>query len=327
MKKLLTVSLFAVMAVSAAHAQIASTEYVGKQINAFNTDTGAPLDAKVGDIQFKKGVAVGKTNVTAAIDAVADVVAGLSSGDGSVASQIAVAKGQLEEYAQGQASAAQQAAEKTASDNLALHAQTASETYETKIDAGNKLTEAKNYTDAAAKAGTDGKLGSGFVKTYVDDKVGDLGDNATVVAYVGEQVKNINDTMEGQGGDIQQLDADLDAEIARAEAAEEAIVKIEDGKVTGGLISEMDLTQTGGQYVKYVEQEDGKVTAEGASFAEALSDAETNAPQAKVVKAYTDTAIKNLTALDKVPQECKGDGVRCALIAVGGDLQWEVVEY
>ncbi|MFQ6702653.1 MAG: hypothetical protein ACLRFO_00415 [Alphaproteobacteria bacterium] len=73
MKKILTVSLFAIMAVSAANAEIASTTYV--------TD-------RTGDTAFSGSVA-GSADLTAAVNALAtkvDTVAG--NGEGSVAEQI-----------------------------------------------------------------------------------------------------------------------------------------------------------------------------------------------------------------------------------------------
>ena len=71
MKKILTVSLFAIMAVSAANAEIASTQYV--------TD-------RTGAVSFADGNAKGKTNLTDAIVAVDNYVLGLS---GEVEDQIA----------------------------------------------------------------------------------------------------------------------------------------------------------------------------------------------------------------------------------------------
>ena len=110
MKKLLTVSLVAVMAVSAAHAKIASTDYVD--------NTVSPVATKVGSAEFTKGAAAGKTDVTVAIEAVAEAVAGLSGGENSVASQIAAAKEELQDYADGKVKDLADGAVKTNADAI-----------------------------------------------------------------------------------------------------------------------------------------------------------------------------------------------------------------
>lgn len=72
MKKLFTVSVLAIMAVSTANAEIASTQYVGN---------------RTGDLQFT-GKAQGETNLTAAVNAIANAV-----GDTDVGAQIEQAIG------------------------------------------------------------------------------------------------------------------------------------------------------------------------------------------------------------------------------------------
>lgn len=80
MKKILTASLVAMMAVTAANADIASTKYVSDQ-------TGSTVAFKAGD--FGTGIAKDATNLKAAVTAISDAVAGLSgNGTGSVGDQI-----------------------------------------------------------------------------------------------------------------------------------------------------------------------------------------------------------------------------------------------
>lgn len=80
MKKILTASLVAMMAVTAANAEIASTTYVSDQ-------TGSTVAFKAGD--FGTGIAKDATNLKAAVTAISDAVAGLSGdGTGSVSDQI-----------------------------------------------------------------------------------------------------------------------------------------------------------------------------------------------------------------------------------------------
>ena len=89
MKKILTVSLFAMMAVSAANADIASTAYVEGQTGTLtNLTTTAKgnlvvaineVDANIGTVSFTaEGATQGKTNLTEAIAAVDAQVQGLS---------------------------------------------------------------------------------------------------------------------------------------------------------------------------------------------------------------------------------------------------------
>ena len=326
MKKLLTVSLVAVMAVSAAHAKIASVEYV-EGADVLGLTTGQTV---AGELQAA---------VVPAIKALQGQVADLNGADGAVAGALKDAKDYADEKVNDLVTKGQVYTNTTAIASMNLKSQGKAGKFVSGVSqsAGNvseTLTEfAPEVTQngviaptaAAVYSAVDGAKTA--ANTYTDNKVGDLGTKATVVAFVQGEVEKLGQTTNEQGGVIEQLGIDLNAEIDRAVAAEEAIVKIEDGKVTGGLISGMDLTKTGGQYVKYVEQADGKVTAEGADFAVALTDDETNAPQAKVVKSYTDNAIKELTDSDTMPDTCKAAGVRCALIAVGGKLEWEPVEY
>jgi len=73
MKKLFTVSLVAIMAVSAAHADIASTGYVDNAIS--------PINTKVGSVSFTAGTAAeGLTDLTSAVNAVAGAVKDVAGG-------------------------------------------------------------------------------------------------------------------------------------------------------------------------------------------------------------------------------------------------------
>ena len=63
MKKILTVSLVAIMAVSAARADIASTEYVGKAVGASETTVKSYVDQKTADIATNTEVSAIKTTI------------------------------------------------------------------------------------------------------------------------------------------------------------------------------------------------------------------------------------------------------------------------
>lgn len=86
MKKILTASLVAMMAVTAANADIASTTYVNTYVN---TQAGIPEDQATFSATDFTGAAAGKTNIKDAVNAIAGAVAGLSGdGTGSVSDQI-----------------------------------------------------------------------------------------------------------------------------------------------------------------------------------------------------------------------------------------------
>ena len=65
MKKILTVSLVAIMAVGAAHAQIASTDWTIEQLGATETSLQGKIDEKVATSTYEAG----KTELQNAIDA------------------------------------------------------------------------------------------------------------------------------------------------------------------------------------------------------------------------------------------------------------------
>lgn len=353
MKKILTVSLFAVMAVSAAHAKIASVEYV-EGASVLGLTEGQTVQTEL------------KNAVVPAVKALQTKVDQISEGTGLTLGADAVNTGNIVDGAVAlvdlnkdvkDSIADAKKAGTDASTALTAHMETAESTYETKQDASGKLTAAKDYTDLAAKADANGDLGSGFVKKYVDEKIGVLQGNTGL--------GGIQTTLGQQQQEITGLGEALEAEADRAQAAEqanaEAIAGLADGAVkdnadaiaainddtTGILaqakadaaakIADLDVTKTtadNGKYFSAYEEVDGKISMEQKAFETAIVADEKNAPTTGAVhtavegaKTYTDTAITNLTASESMPAECKAEGARCALIAVGGALQWEPVEY
>ena len=81
MKKILTASLVAIMAVTAANADIASTKYV-------NTQTGLPENQKTFAANDFAGVASGKTNLKDAVNAIAQELNANLGENGTVTEQI-----------------------------------------------------------------------------------------------------------------------------------------------------------------------------------------------------------------------------------------------
>ena len=340
MKKILTVSLFAVMAVSAAHAKIASVEYVDPKFQAINTTIGTwGTDQQ----------AIGTDVADAVVNLNNNISAMTGTGEGSVAYQVkqeetramaaeAQALADAKAYADGLASnydaagsaagaltEAQTYADQAEADAIASAKQytdSLATNYDAAGSADDALIAAKAYTDAAAAA-TDGTLSSGFVKDYVDEKIGVLqGNTGGIQTELGQQQEEID----GLG-----------------QALEATATYDEDGNLTGGYVKDnadaiaaMDLTSQGaaGKFVSGVSQLNGQVSESLTDFAPEVVEDGKIAPTAGAVytavegaKTYTDTAISNLTDSETMPAECKAQGARCALIAVGGELQWEPVEY
>ena len=195
MKKILTVSLFAMMAVSAANADIASTKFV--------TD-------RTGDTQFEGSVAQA-TDLTAAVNALAgkvDTVAG--TGQGSVSDQIDSA---LEDYTN---TAGMNSAIDAAKQAAITAAATAAEQYidadELAASQNTQDTTLKAYADSQATAAKDAAIAaipavdatfsadsnnaatSKAIATYVNSVKNELSNgNTTAVNNLQEQIDSLDD--------------------------------------------------------------------------------------------------------------------------------------
>ena len=185
MKKLLTVSLVAVMAVSAAHAKIASTDYVdgkgGDEITTYNTSTVAPINKKVGSADFKSAViAKDAADVTAAVTALDTKLSQVASGSGLTLGANAVNTNNIVNGAvtldkvasdvKNSITDAKQAG-LDASAALETHKTEASNTYEVK---SNKVATADAYSDLQGEAKAVAYPTYGAMIEYVEEAQTDL---------------------------------------------------------------------------------------------------------------------------------------------------------
>ena len=400
MKKILTVSLVAVMAVSAAHAKIASVEYV-EGADVLGLTTGQTVTGVLGD------------SVVPAVKALQDTVSTLGgTGTNSVAGKIEAALESANGYTDQKVGALADGAVQANADAIAgmnldkttgqyvtyvqqangnvtaasadfADALSATETNAPKAKVvhaaieGLKNTEIKANADAIAamdlaQVGTEGSFielvseengkvsatAKGFAATVTTD--GKIAPSSAAVAtYVGDAIEVLtNNVIGGQEarlstaeGQISGLSDALEEESKRAVAAEEGLqgqitnITKDNGAIDAKVnalangavkantqaIAGMNLDKTTGQYVTYVQQANGNVTAASADFADALSATETNAPKAKVVHAAIDAAVEtagtNADAMIQLSQamtDCANK--QCALTIEKGKLKWEEVQ-
>ena len=316
MKKILTVSLFAVMAVSAAHADIASTNYVGTQIQNFNTSTVEPLGDKVGSATFTNGVAAGKTDVTAAIDAVAGAVAGLSGEGGEVAGALTAAKEYTDTAAKADADGKLDSGfvkdyvdnQLTAMDNLVGEASTGITNLTTNLN--NEISRAK----AAEKVNADAIAAINNVetgtlaqaKTYADEKVAGLDVNKVTA----DDGKYFNVYAEEDGKismEQKAFETTIVADVANAPTTDAVYEAIEAAKNAGKTDLEnidSEHAAVANEFVTGMTQVDGKITA-----------------------VATSTINDAVVALGQVPDECGANGTnKCALSVSKGTFTWEIIE-
>ena len=220
MKKILTASLVAMMAVTAANADIASTKYV-------NTQSGLPESQATFNVGDFTGAAAQKTNLKDAVNAIATEVAGLTEGgEGSVSSQIESAIGTLADGATDVATAiskAQQAAE----GKVTALADGQVKTNKEAIEAINNestgiLKQAKDYTDAL-------KTNEVATNTAAIAKLSGTGEGSVskAVADAKDELKGLIDSLgETNGANetaIEQLGINLEKAIT--DAADDATSK------------------------------------------------------------------------------------------------------
>lgn len=330
MKKLLTVSLVAVMAVSAAHADIASTKFVTDRTGEVEN-----LDAKFVDAQGQK-----ITNLTAAVNkaielsgsSVADLdmdavgnqndttyyVHYATQADGKVAATAAQADGTVTKDST-----------KLVTSGAVYDAVDALDVAETAVEAGKVITaysetdgkiSLKTEAGSSAVAADDSKLITSkgvYATTGTLSELGTAGKDAqgNAPASLAQAIKNVSETA---GSSV----ANLDMENAAG--------------------AQNDTTQ----YVHYVMQTDGKVTAEGAQADIAVTANSSKLVTSGAVYTAVDDVAKDVadkqdkstanfafgdvngnwhTLADTMPEKCKTAGTVCALVSNGGVVSWDVV--
>ena len=319
MKKLLTVSLFAIMAVSAANADIASTEYVGTQMNLAEkiANKVTIVDQNSVDEKYPSAKAVYNAIKTETGILSGDVSGQITTATEALTDQIDEASGKIKNLEDalkadgttGQAIAAAQAqADKGVED--AATAQAAAEAAQGEVDAletvvANNKTAAETALSTAVStlegkittAGADTTALAGRVTTAegeIDALQSGKADKATTLAGYG-----ITDAMTATeiAGAISTATTDMattaNVATAKSEAATDAQSKAD--------------------------------AAEAAAIA--ASDPKGSAAQALVdAKAFTTQEINALSALAKFPAACAQGVSHCSLTIKDGDLTWEIVQ-
>ena len=359
MKKLLTVSLVAVMAVSAAHAQIASTNYVDNKVS--------PVATKVGSADFKNAViATNAADVTAAVTALDTKLSQVASGSGLTLGADAVNTTNivngavtLDKVAQNVKDSIADAkkAGTDASAALATHKTEASSTYETKTDATAKLNAAKSYTDdtvtalvneGQVKTNTDaiaemkndaieGSLANlikaeetrattaeGALSTRIEALSKQSGDDGVVIGQLQQDVNANTDAI------ADMKDAKKEGSLAKQIADEAARAKDEESRIEALVTAEAAAARAAEQAnaaaaaAAKKAADDEKTRAEGVEAELAADIAEKQVKSgADYVIGMTNGQWKALTELAQAVQACQGK--QCALTVNDGAVKWEEV--
>ncbi len=365
MKKILTASLVAMMAVTAANAEIASTTYVSDQ-------TGSTVAFKAGD--FGTGIAKDATNLKAAVTAISDAVAGLSGdGTGSVSDQIESALSgatadDFSESVQASLSKADNSVQtgdfntfKTENTQAIADAKqeaiTAADTNaDSKISAAKAamtLTEkggAGSFIQQVAQAdGTVTATATAFVTT-VDTTTKDSSIAPTTKAiksYVDTQVggtttdlTNLQNTVTEQGAAIGNLTTVVNTNKTAAETAlneykaEAANTFMDSAEVGAAITAAVTNSETGAlkDYSTTEQMNTAIATAKGEAIADAKTETTNQVNALKNGQVQTNTTnistiTTNLGALNgvEIPAACATG--RCALVMEGGEAKWETINY
>lgn len=298
MKKILTVSLFAIMAVSAANADIASTDYVGTQMNLAEkiANKVTIVDQNSVDEKYPSAKAV-YTAIKTQVDALGDNVdANIEVQLGNVTDQIDEASGKIQtlenalkaDGTTGKAiadnaaaisamDAAYKEADTTTLNSAKAYADGLATNYDAAGSAAQALTGAKAYTDT---------LANGAVKDNTD------------------AISAINNTSTGI---LAQAKSYADTKASEAEGSA--------SKVAGDLAD-------------YISTNNTAVQKAQADATQALSDANTKSAQALTdAKAFTTAQIEALGKLATVDTACATGVTDCALVIRSGEIKWEKVSY
>ena len=282
MKKILTVSLFAVMAVSAAHADIASTNYVGAQISTFKTAHVDPINTTIGtwgDAQKAVG-----TDVATAVVNLSGKMNG--TGDGSVANLIATAKQEAIDAAAGDATTKANTALADAKD----YADSLATNYDGAGSAAQALTDAKAYTDA---------LANGAVKANTT-AIATLNGDANTAGSVAKALADAKSYADGLAGSYDAAGSAATAE-SNAKTYTDNKVKTLNG-VTGTVAAD-------GNYVVQTTEANGIVTVSRQAFDTTISNEDNaqhstvTAPTTKAVATYVADQIGTVATQTNSVQE------------------------
>ena len=354
MKKILTASLVAMMAVTAANADIASTNFVKSQ-------TGSDVAFKAGDFS---GAASKAANLKDAVNAIAGAVDGLNgSGANSVAGQVDtlkkdvignLAEGKTVVQMIGDAQSAGEAAAGTAKTEAiaAAKTETTNQVAAAKTELGTTITNTAASTLSDAKAYADGlagnydAAGSATAAETAAKAYTDLLANGAVKTNTAE-IGNINtklstmatsDTVTTLTTRVDTITADylkaadktaLEGEIAAVDTLAKANQAKIDDKTTGlaatKAIADANKATLDKLDDNYASQaEINAVDAVAKANKEAIEDADTGLAKTKQIAdaAMNWTSIKDTSWTNA---GCGGEGVVCSLVSKGGNIGWEKV--
>ena len=323
MKKLLTVSLVAVMAVSAAHAKIASVEYVkGEDVLGL---TGAQTVASELNAA-----------VVPAIKALQGEVAGLSGGENSVASQIAAAKEELQDYADGKVKDLADGAVKTNADaivdmkNAEIQGSLANlikaeETRATGVESGLNTRIGVLETQGST-AGSD----IAQLKLDVVANADAIADNEDAIAAEAATARAAEaDNAAAAAANAQAItdmkNADLDGSLANLIKDEETRAKGEEARIEGLVTAEAATARAAEQANAQAIADMKDATKDGslAKQVAALDTAKQDKSGADYVIGMTNGQWKALTELAQAVEACAGK--QCALTVDNKQIKWEEV--
>ena len=341
MKKILTVSLFAMMAVSAANADIASTDYVGKQITAtagtltdLKTTAKGNLvaainevDANVGTVSFEANTPMSKaTNLT---DAIVAVNAQINAMSGELLTDLQGSINELAGTVSGMDTAYKAA--DTALGNRLTTAEGDITALETSLSATG--TTGKAIADNK-KAIADMDTAYKAADTAIKNTIGTVDEGKTVVEMISEAQTNATyDDTEVRGlittnkNNISAMDTAYKAADTalgnRLTTAEGKITTIEgqqttqDGKISA-LETSLSATGTTGKAIA-----DNKKAIADMDTAYKAADTTT----LNSAKAFTTEQIEALGKLATIDTACAQGVTDCALVIRSGEIKWEKVSY
>ena len=328
MKKILTVSLFAIMAVSAANAEIASTRYVTDRtgdtqtLNIIGTNEAKPASLTEGvnqlNVYIRDQLAEVEEGAGDMVDGVAnDLAAYIQSNNTAVEAAQAAA-----DKAQGEVDALEGV---VAQQNTDLTAAIATAKSEAIADAKTETTTQVNaLANGAVKTNTESIAAinnetSGILaqaKSYADQKAGEASGSASQVANDLATYIGTNNTA------VAAAQTQADKGVADAAKAQAAADKAQ-GEVDAleGVVAQQNTDLTG-----------AIATAKSEAISEAKSETTTQVTGLAngAVKTNTDnisTITTNLGGLNgiAIPEACATG--RCALVMENNQAKWETINY
>ena len=299
MKKILTVSLFAMMAVSAANADIASTDYVGRQITA--------TAGKLTDL-----ATTAQGNLVAAINEVKASIGTVSGDNGQLSSDLEQTRGDLEDLT-GRVN--------TAETNItSLQSNKANTEYvNTELDKKQNNLSADQLTAVNSGITSAGVAQITTNKTAIDTinkgavmTSGITSAGVTQITTNKNAITTLNANDQTEGSVAYQVKALADGAVATNTASintinNSAVMK---SGVTAKVVESVGTHTTDINTIKASDVMKSGVTA------------------AVVAKANSAMQEANLKALESwTTGQCAEPTVTCSLISKGGKIAWEVVTY